>query len=55
MRTHDLKVWLQTRGADLTGAIERSDLIDIARNLGGGQGGGQSGEQAGGQGGSTAQ
>ncbi|KAI3424853.1 hypothetical protein D9Q98_008237 [Chlorella vulgaris] len=33
MSTHDLKAWLQTRGADLTGAIERHDLEEIARTM----------------------
>ena len=36
---------LQDNGADLTGAIERSDLLDIARSMtsGGGGAGGASG------------
>lgn len=39
MSSHELKAWLQQRGADLTGAIERSDLLDLARKMDGGGGG----------------
>lgn len=33
MSTHDLKAYCEHKGADLTGAIERGDLLDIARKL----------------------
>jgi hypothetical protein len=38
--------WLESRGADLTGVLERGDLIDLARQM---KGEGRSGSGAGAQ------
>ncbi|PRW45410.1 hypothetical protein C2E21_5965 [Chlorella sorokiniana] len=35
MTTHELKAWLLARGADLTGVVERSELVDLARQTAG--------------------
>lgn len=41
-----LQHWLESHGADLTGVLERGDLIDLARKMKGeGRGGGGAGAQ----------
>ena len=32
MSVHDLKQWLQARGQDISGCIERSDLVELAKS-----------------------